>query len=76
MLVSVSSSIYAEVNPVSIKHINLRSFSSSEIFSIAAFLALFSRVEEIKVNDNWYTLTIPNKIAKVLINEFPCMIIF
>jgi len=28
------------------------------------------------VNDNWYMLTIPNKIAKVLINEFPCMIIF
>jgi hypothetical protein len=28
------------------------------------------------VNDNWYILTIPNKIAKVLINEVPCMIDF
>ena len=48
--------------------------SSSEILSIAAFLALFSSVDDIKVNDSWYILTIPNKIAKVFINEFPCMI--
>ena len=53
-----------------------KEISSSDIFSIAAFLALFSSVEDIKVKDNWYILTIPNKTAKVLINEFPCMIQF